>query len=123
VRRNVRGHADGDAAGAVHQQIRKLRGKNRGFPVRFIVGRDEVDRLSIDVVEELRGDAREPRFSVSVRRCGVAVDGSEVALPVDERVAHAEELRHADERVVHARITVGVVFAEHLADDVCALLV
>jgi hypothetical protein len=42
-------------------------------------------------------------------------------LPVDERVAHRERLRHADERVVDRDVAVRVVRAHHVADHARAL--
>jgi hypothetical protein len=59
----------------------------------------------------------------SVYRRRVAVDGPEVALPVHERVAHVEFLRHADERVVDRGVAVGMEVAHHLADDLGALAI
>src|SRR5580700_7408927 len=51
----------------------------------------------------------------------VVVDRAEVALAVDELVAHRELLRHAHERVVDSRVAVRVIVAHHLADDLGAL--
>ena len=53
----------------------------------------------------------------------VVVDRAEVALAVDQRVAHREVLRQAHERVVDRRVAVRVVVAHHLADDAGALRV
>ena len=44
-----------------------------------------------------------PRFGVPHRRRRIAVHRAEVALPVDQRVAHGERLRHAHQRVVDRR--------------------
>ena len=65
----------------------------------------------------------EARLGVPVGRGGVAVDRAEVALPVDERVAHREVLGEADHRVVDDCVAVRVVLAEHVADDRRALAV
>ena len=59
----------------------------------------------------------EAALGVAHRRRRVAVDGAEVALAVDERVAQRERLRHPDERVVDRRVAVRVVVAHHVADD------
>ncbi len=83
----------------------------------------EVDGLLVDVGEQLGRDAGQAAFGVSIRGRRVAVDRAEVALAVDERVAHREVLRHADQRVVDGGVAVRVVLTEHLADDLRALLV
>jgi hypothetical protein len=59
--------------------------------------------------------------SASPRR--VAVDAAEVALAVDERVAHREVLGEPDEGVVQGDVAVRVVLAHDLADDRGALAV
>ena len=60
VRRNRRGHADRDAAGAVDQQVRELRRQHRRLGVPLVVGRHEVDRVELQIVEHHRrdGDSR-----------------------------------------------------------------
>ena len=60
-------------------------------------------------------------LGVAHRRRVVAVDRAEVALPVDQRVAQREVLRHAHERVVDRGVAVRVVLAHHVADDARAL--
>ncbi len=67
---------------------------------------DEVDRVLVDVGEQLVGDARQPRLGVAHGRRRVAVDRAEVPLPVHQRVAQRELLHHADERLVHRRVAV-----------------
>ena len=67
--------------------------------------------------------ALQPRLGVPHRRGRVAVDRAEVALAVDQRVAHVEVLRQPHERVVDRRVAVGMEIAHHLADDLRALAV
>ncbi len=70
---------------------------------------------------ELVGDLLQPALGVAHGRRVVAVDGTEVALPVDQRVAQREVLRHPDERVVDRHVAVRMVFPHHVADDARAL--
>ena len=49
VRRDVRGHADGDACRAVYEQIRETRGKNRRLLEALIVVRLEIDGFLVEV--------------------------------------------------------------------------
>jgi hypothetical protein len=58
--------------------------------------------------------------AVAIGRRAV-VQGSEVAVPVDERDAHRERLRHPHERVVDRAVTVRVQLAHDVADDPPAL--
>ena len=59
---------------------------------------------------------RETRLGVPVRGGRIAVDGAEVAVPVDERVAQRPVLGHPDEGVVHGLVAVRVVLLQHVAD-------
>ena len=56
-------------------------------------------------------------------RPGIAVDRSEVALAVHQRIAHVEVLRHPDERVVNRLVAVGMEISPSLADDLRALAI
>ena len=123
VRRDVRGHADRDARAAVDEQIRDARRQDDGFLFLLVEVGLEIDRVLVEVGEQFLGDLFEAALGVPVGGGRVAVDRAEVALAVDERVAHREILRHADERVVDAGVAVRVVFAEHFTDDLGAFRV
>ena len=64
---------------------------------------------------------RHARFGVALGGRVIAVDVAEVALAVDQRVAHGEILRQAHQRVVDRLVAVRVVVAHHVADDLGAL--
>ena len=88
--------------GAVDEQVRQLGREHRRLHARAVVVLDEVDRVLVDVGQHLGGDGRHARLGVAHGRGGVAVDGAEVALAVDQRVAQREVLGQAHERVVDA---------------------
>jgi len=123
VRRNVGRHADGDAAGAIDQQVRKLRRQNRRLAVAVVVVGLEIDGILVNVVEQRLRDLGEPRFGVAHRRRHIAVHRAEIALAVDQRHAHGEILRHADQRVVDRLIAVRMVFTDDVADGARRLVI
>ena len=123
VRRDVGRHADGDAGRSVDQQIRERRRQDRRLLGGLVVVGREVDGLLVEIRHHVVGERLEPRLGVAHRRRAIAVDRSEVALPVHRRVAHVEVLRQADQRVVDRRVAVGMEVAHHLADDLRALAV
>ena len=123
VRRDVRRHADRDPGGAVDQQVRQPRRHHERLVLGAVVVRAEIHGLLVDVGEHRRGDLRHADLGVPHRRGRVAVDGAEVALPVDERVAQREVLRHAHDRVVDRGVAVRVEFADDLADRLRGLAV
>jgi len=123
VRRDVRRHPDGDARRAVHEQVGKRRRKDGRLLSRLVVVGDEVDRLTVEVRHHRLGHRLGTRFRVTHRRGRIAVDRSEVPLPVDQGIAHVEFLREADEGVVDRGVAVGMVVPHDLADDLRALAV
>ena len=117
VRSHVRGHTDGDTAGAVDDQQRDFRGQDRGFGNRVVEVQRPVDRLLVDVGHHFVRDFLHAGLGVTHGGRRVAVHRTEVTLSVDQRVAHRPVLRQADHRVVDRRVAVGVELTEHVADD------
>ena len=72
--------------------------------------------LSMSASQRLR-DLGQARFGVAHGGRRIAVHRAEIALPVDQRQAHGEILRHAHQGVVDRLVAVRVVFAHHVADD------
>ena len=101
VRRDVGGHAHGDAGRAVEQQVRQLGGQHRRLAEGAIEVIAKIDGVFIDIEEQLLGNRREARLGIAHGRRRVAIDAAEVALAVDQRVAHIPGLRQARQRIVH----------------------
>src|SRR6266478_1957199 len=123
VRRDVGSHAHGDAAGAIDEQIGDPRGQDHRLFARLIEVGDEIDGFLFEVRENVFADFCEACFGVPHGRRRIAVDGSEISLAVDERVAHVEVLRQADERGIDDGFAVGVIVAGSVAADLGALAV
>jgi hypothetical protein len=73
--------------------------------------------------EHLSGEGGEARFGVMHGGGAAAINRAEVALPVNERIAQRELLRHTHECIIHGHIVVWVILAEHFADDTRAFFV
>ncbi|MNS71306.1 hypothetical protein D3C72_1046720 [compost metagenome] len=123
VRRDIGGHADGDTAGAIDQQIRQLAGQNFRFFFGAVVIVLKVDSFLVDIGQHFVRNFGQPDFRIT--HCGgvVAVDRPEVALAVDQHVAHREVLGQPDDGVVNRLVAVRVVLTDHVADDTGRLLV
>ncbi len=123
VRRNIGRHAHRDARRSVDQQVRDARRQYRRFAFGLVVVRVEIDRFLVDVGQQLAGQPRHAHFGVAHRRRRIAVHGTEIALSVDQQIAHGEFLRHAHDGVVHRCIAVRMVFADDIADHARGFLV
>ncbi len=122
VRGDVRRHPDGDPLRAVDEEVREPRREDDRLLRRAVVVRSPIDGALAELAEELARERPEPALGVTHGGGAVAVDGAEVAVPVDERRAHHEVLREADHRVVDRDVAVRVVFTHHVADHAGALL-
>ena len=116
MRRNIRRHAHGDAAGAVHQQIREARRQNPRLLVALVVGGLKIHRVPVDVAQQEHRGARQPRLGITHRRRRIAIHRAEIPLPLDQPHPHGPALRHAHQRVVNRGIAVRMEIAHHLAD-------
>ena len=120
VRRDVGGHADGDALAAVDQQVGEPRRQHRRLLAAAVVGRLHVDGVFVDVGQQLH--RQRVQAALGVARGGRAeVGGAVVAVEVDQRVAQRERLGHAHERVVDGAVAVRVVLGHGVAGDAGAL--
>ena len=116
VGRHIGRHADGDAAGAIDQEIGKARRQDGRLDRGVVVIGLVVDGILVDVVEQRRGGARQPGLGIAHGRRRIAVHRAEIALAVDQRQAHGEILRHADHGVVDRRVAMGMILAHDVAD-------
>ena len=120
VRGHVGGHADGDAGGAVDQQVgERCREHVRLGELVVVVG-DEVHHVLVEVVRQGQRGRRQPRLGVP-RSCRAVVERAEVAVPVDQRQPQREVLRHAHHGVVDRGVAVRVQLAHDLAHHAGAL--
>ena len=74
VRRDAGGHADGDAFGAVGEQVREAGGQDGGFLVAAVVVVLEVDAFLVDVADHLHGQGSHLALGVT-GGCGPRLPG------------------------------------------------
>jgi hypothetical protein len=107
VGRDVRGHADRDAAGAVDQEVREPRRQHGGLHQRLVKVGVEIDGLLVDVGHHLHREPGQPRLGVAHGGGAVAIDGAEVALAVHQQAPGGKVLRQAHHRVVDGGVPWG----------------
>ena len=117
VRRDIGRHADGNAAGAVDQKVWKARRQDHRLALVAVVVGLEIDRVLCRCLRAATCRMGKAAFGIPHGRWRIAVDRAVVALPVDQRQAHGEILRHAHQRVVDRLVAVRVILTHHVADD------
>ena len=123
VRRNIGRHANRDAVAAIDQEVREAGRQDGGLGERLIIVGLPIDRVLLEVAEELHSGLGETALCVTHGGSGVTVDVAEVTMAVNERGAHAEPLGQADHRVIDGGVTMRVVLADNFADRPRTLLV
>ena len=123
VGRDVGGHADRDAAGAVDQQVREAGGQDGGLHQRLVKVGVEVDGVLLDALQQVGGQLGHAGLGVTHGRRAVAVDGAVVALAVHQCVADVEGLGQAHHGVVDGGVAVGVELTQHVAHQTGGLAV
>lgn len=117
VRRDAGRHADRDAVRAVDQQVRKLRRQNDRLHVALIVGRNEINRVAIEIVQHVGGWSSQTCFGVTHGGGRHPGQRAEVPLLVDQRLPHVPVLSHADQRRIDRAFTMRVIVTARVAAD------
>ena len=121
MRRNVRRHADGDAGAAVDQKVRDRGREDGGLLAGVVVVRDKIDRVVIHVLHKHGTERTQTRFGVTHGGWRIAFHRTEIALTLDEGLSHRPSLGHMDEGGVDCLVSVGMIVAHGLADDLGTL--
>ena len=117
MRRNIGGHAHGNAARAVYQQVGIARRQHRRLLPAAVVVLGEIHRILVEIFQQAERGAGQPRLGVTHRGWRIGIHAAEIALPVYQRQAHRPVLRHAGQRVVNRAVAMGVIVAHHVADN------
>ncbi len=122
VRRDRGRHAHGNARRAVGEQVRERRREDDRLLLGAVIGLAKIDRVLVDPVEQARCDPGKLGLGISHGGGVIAVDIAEIALAVDQRIAHREILGEAHQRVVDRLVAMGVILTDDVADDAGAFL-
>ena len=117
VRRDVGGHADGDTVGTIDEKVRIFRRQHCRLKLRLVVILGKIDGFLVDVTKQAFRRPRQPGFGVTHRRRRIAIDRSEIALPVDKRKPHGKILRHPDHGLIDRAVAMRVIVTHHVTDD------
>ena len=88
VRRDARCHADRNARRTVDQQIRESGGEHSRLLAALVEVRIPIDGVLVDIAQHFVAYLAHASLGVPVGRRGVAVHGAEVAVAVNEHIAH-----------------------------------
>ena len=123
VGRNIGGHTHRDAHRTVAQQVGEAAGQYNRFLALVIKVRVPVYGVLINIRKHIQGNFAQSGFGITVGGRGVAINGTKVAMAVDQGIAQRKGLRQAHHGVVNGSIAMRVVPAQHVTHDGCALAV
>ena len=123
VRRNAGRHADRDARCTISKQVGKSCGENRGFLPLSVIGVAEVDGIFIDSFEQKFGRFGQSAFRIPHSGSVIAIDVSEISLPIDQRDPDRKVLHQAHERIIDRLVAMGMEITHNVANDFRGLLV
>ena len=123
VRRNIGRHTDGNTLTAIDQQVREAGRKNRRLLFFAIVVVLHVDGILVQISEHLDSDLGHTCFRITHRGCTVSVHVTEVAMAIDQYLAHVPVLGHVNKGAIDGTVTVRVIFSHCVADNTCTLLI
>ena len=121
--RNICGHAHGNARGPIDQQCRKFSGEHRRFFYGFIIIGDEFHGLFFKISQHLVGELAHTDFRITHGSRRITVHRPEIALAVHQGITQGEVLGHANNGIIHRRITVGVIFTNNITHDTGRFLI
>ena len=102
-------------------RLGKAAGSTTGSCVFAVIGGAEIDRVFVEPFQQRLRDFGQAAFGVAHGGGVIAVDIAEIALPVDQRIAHGEILRQAHQRVIDRLVAMGMERAHHIAHHLGAI--
>ena len=112
---NFSGQTHRNATGTVHQHKGQTRWQLPRLFGRAIVVGNEVNSALVYLIQQQGGDFGKPCFCVAHGRSAIAIATAKVALSINERVALAEVLRHANQCIVSCLIAMRMEAAQDIA--------
>ena len=117
MRRDIGRHTHSDTIRAIDQQIRVFSRQYRWFQLCFIIVLSEFNCIFVDITQQTLGGTGQTRLGIAHRRCRIAVNRAEIALPINQRQPHREILCHAHHGFVDRAVAMRVVITHHITDD------
>ncbi len=107
VRRDRRRHADGNAGGAIGEQIRKGARENRWLFLGAIIVGAEIYRGFVQILQQQLSHESHARFGVTIGGGAIAIDIAEIALAIDQGITRGKILRHAHHGLIDRLVAMG----------------
>ena len=121
--RNFGCHTESDTRRTVYQQLRKTDGQDGRLVQTVVIISHKIDGFLVDIVEHMNRQFIHFRLGITVGGGRVTVNVTEVAVPVNQRIAQRKILRHTNHCVINAGVAVRMISTEHRTDGIGALTV
>ena len=116
VRRDIGRHANGNAACPIDQQVGNAGWQDDRLLFFAVIIVFKINGIEVNIGQQRRRRLGHPALGIAHLGRWIAVDRSEVALPVDKQQAHRERLGHPHQGVIDRLVTMRVQTRQHVAD-------
>ena len=110
MRRNIGRHTHSNTARAIDEHIGKAGREHGRLRVFAIIIEFKINRVFVDIREQISGRFVHAHFGIAHRRRGIAIHRAKVTLTIQKRQGHGKRLGHTDQRIIDRAVTMGVEF-------------
>ena len=123
VGRNVRCHPNGNTSRTIDQKGWNLRRQDCRLLQRFIIVRDEIDRILFNVAKHLHGNLAHTDFCITHSSRRIPIDGTKVPMSIHHEVAGRKILCKSHDGVINRIIPMGMILTKDVTDNTGRFLV
>ena len=117
MRRHIGSHTHSDTRRSIHEQIRHSCRQHSRLLQSVVEVILKINSLLIQIDKHIFSNTLQPRLGVTHSRRTVAVNRTEVTLPVNKRISHSPLLSQTHHCEINGRVSVRVILTEHLTHD------
>ncbi|MPN10026.1 hypothetical protein SDC9_157319 [bioreactor metagenome] len=117
VWRHIGRHTYCNTGYTVNQQVRNTCRHDLWNAFRTVVVVFPLDCVFFQIGQKLMGQLTHTHFGITHCCCTIAINRTEVTLTIYQLITQAEVLRHTNNGFINSRVTMWVIFTDHVTDD------
>ena len=117
MRWNTGRHTDGNARCPIRQQIGKSGGQHNRLFIFAVISGAKINCIAVNIPQQQTGNFGHARFRVTHGGGIIAIDIAEIALPINQWIAHRKILRQTHQSIVNRLVTMRMITTDNIADN------